>query len=263
MTLEEFGKLTVKDLKKLSVPELKSLVSEQGKKLNKRVSRLRSDKVAHDAYDKYITEGGGKFSVKGKDTKAKLIDEAIREQSFDREKTSRYKAARKEKVKRERIIDQKRMQRKAEAEGKSKKEIAKIKGKSQDERVNDWLKKGVKAGKYKKGSKKYNEMKKLATENAKFADDGFWSAFTKWREGKYGIPYDGRKDLKIVFNRIEKKHRSTHDLKNVTDNSELFKHEFEEELKKLNLEKTENQPDVSGGSGWFSVTPEDLKDVFY
>lgn len=263
MTLEEFGELTVKDLKKLSVPELKSLVSEQGKKLNKRVSRLRSDKVSHDAYDKFITEGGGKFSVKGKDTKAKLIDEAIREQSFNREKTSRYKEARKEKVKRERIIDQKRRQRKAEAEGKSKKEIAKIKGKSQDERVRDWLNKGVKSGKYKKGSKKYNEMKKLATENAKFADDGFWSAFTKWREGKYGIPYDGRKDLKIVFNRIEKKHRNTHDLKNVTDNSELFKQEFEEELKKLNLEKTENQPDVSGGSGWFSVTPDDIKDVFY
>ena len=110
MTLEEFGELTVKDLKKLSIPELKSLVSDQGKKLNKRVSRLRSNKVAHDAYDKFITEGGGKFGVKGKDTKAKLIDEAIREQSFNREKTSRYKEARKEKVKRERIIDQKRRQ---------------------------------------------------------------------------------------------------------------------------------------------------------
>ena len=68
--------------------------------------------------------------------------------------------------------------------------------------------------------------------------------------------------MKIVFNRIEKKHRSTHDLKNVTDNSELFKHEFEEELKKLNLEKTENQPDVSGGSGWFYVTPDVIKEVF-
>ena len=49
----------------------------------------------------------------------------------------------------------------------------------------------------------------------------------------------------------------------MTDNSELFKQEFEEELKKLNLEKTEKEPDVNSGSGWFSATPEDIKDVFY
>lgn len=227
MTLEEFDELTIKDFEKMSTDEIKQMVSTQGKKLNKRVSRLSaSKKVLKEALDKHIQ--GHRFGVKGKN-RSQLIDEAIREQRFDRDQFSRYNYAKAQKQQIERITDQKRRVAQAKAQGKSDEEIAKIKGRTQDERVKEYLQKGIEKGMYKQDDADYKKAKIKAENDARFDDEGLWSAFKRYREREFQIPYkNGYKDVAAVFKKMEEKY----DLSAIANDDELFAKAFEDEIRK-------------------------------
>lgn len=226
MTLEQFMKLDQNDFYKMSDKELKQIVSSIGKTLNKRISRLSSSSSVSQDSVRFINETGGKFGVRGKD-KEELIDEAIREQKFNNSPTSRFNKARQVKQERERATDKARKTEQAKAQGKSTKEIAKIKGKTQEERLKDYMKKGVKMGKFKLNSKAYKKEKAQQKKFIQYEDEGLWDAFHKYRERHFQVPYDSRKDVVAVFSKIEKKY----DLKAVANDDELFAKAFEDELK--------------------------------
>lgn len=251
MTLDEFNNLTIKDLEVMSTDDIKKLVSEQGKKLNKRISRLSSSKeVVQEALDQHIQ--GHKFGVKGKN-RSQLIDEAIREQRFNSDPLSRYNSAKKEKQTIERMTDKTRKVAQAKAQGKSSKEISNIKGQTQKERVKEYLKKGVKAGKYKLNDKKYKEAKRLATRNVQLEDEGLWEAFKRYREREFQLPYkNGYKDVVAVFSKMEEKY----DLSAVANDDELFAKAFEDEIrKKYDLYEAEGNKEYADREKQAKVRP--------
>lgn len=93
MTLSDFYTLTTDQLESLDKQQLKKLVSEQGKKLNKRISNIKGNPKANKTAVRIVESSGGRFGVKGKDTKRSLIAEAKREQRFMDKKTSTVKGA--------------------------------------------------------------------------------------------------------------------------------------------------------------------------
>lgn len=95
----DFNKLSTQDLQKLDNKQLKKLVSLEGQKSNKRYYRIKSNpELAQNAVNN-VNKSGGRFSVKGKNTKAELLIEAKRIQRFNKSKTGSVSGARQSKLK--------------------------------------------------------------------------------------------------------------------------------------------------------------------
>lgn len=179
MKLSDFQRLTADQLYSLDYNSLKSLVSEQGKKLNKRIDRISSSSATSKASVNLVKASGGRFGVKGKKTKISLVNEAIREQRFNANRTSTFRGA----------VAVKENIAKSTA-GMTSKEFRKSKENEYSEKREAELKSKSKTGKLTKSQKKSinKGAKKIGKVAEKAFNDQIGKAWNEWKKYKEKNP---------------------------------------------------------------------------
>lgn len=91
--LAERMELSTMDIMKMPEEKIREIVSESGQSLNRRVTNIRYNKEADKRAINKLERTGGRFSVKDKNTKYKLIAEFKREKEFYHSKQGTVKGA--------------------------------------------------------------------------------------------------------------------------------------------------------------------------
>lgn len=193
MKLEDFTKLTADELEQLDVPTLKKLVSEQGKKLNKRISDIRYNPEAAKISVNKIMKSGGKFAVRGKDTKSELVAEAKREINFAKEKTSTVSGARAAKKEIEKAY---KGETSTEYGNRKRKEFEKEETQKRTAQAKEKGRKGLTKAQRKSIKK---QAKKIEKEQKKAYDKRAgeaWKDFKEWKESHPAIKNYNKEDIK-------------------------------------------------------------------